>query len=117
MTPNCTIDSAMGPSSFTYFKSEKPTKTPPTFYYSLMGCQAKFTTFLFLLFLFVQVSVARLPGSLERMKLRNSLSEENIVIAETKTRKLAGMDEMVDIDYEKDPGPNTKHDPPKGGGH
>ncbi|KAF9685957.1 hypothetical protein SADUNF_Sadunf03G0108600 [Salix dunnii] len=70
-----------------------------------MGIRTK-TFLLILLLLFIDLSVARFLGIQEG---QNPPGELNIY--EVEMRKLTEMEAMVD--YQKDPEPNPKHEPPK----
>ncbi|KAG6782912.1 hypothetical protein POTOM_012339 [Populus tomentosa] len=70
-----------------------------------MGSQTK-TILLILLLLFIDLSAARFSGIQKGRILPNPPSE---LIYEVEMRKLTEMEAMVD--YQKDPGPNTKHEP------
>ncbi|KAG6781202.1 hypothetical protein POTOM_014093 [Populus tomentosa] len=70
-----------------------------------MGSQTK-TILLILLLLFIDLSAARFSGIHEGRILPNPPSE---LIYEVEMRKLTEMEAMVD--YQKDPGPNNKHEP------
>uniref|UniRef100_A0A6N2JXE9 Uncharacterized protein n=1 Tax=Salix viminalis TaxID=40686 RepID=A0A6N2JXE9_SALVM len=69
-----------------------------------MGSRAK-TFLLILLLLFIDLSGARFLGNV----LPNPPDE--LIIYEVEMRKLTEMEAMVD--YQKDPKPNPKHEPPK----
>ncbi|KAJ6347266.1 hypothetical protein OIU76_003871 [Salix suchowensis] len=73
-----------------------------------MGSRTK-TFFLILLLLFIDLSAARFLGIQEGHVLPNPPDE--LIIYEVEMRKLTEMEAMVD--YQKDPKPNPKHEPPK----
>uniref|UniRef100_A0A2P2N7Y9 Uncharacterized protein n=1 Tax=Rhizophora mucronata TaxID=61149 RepID=A0A2P2N7Y9_RHIMU len=78
-----------------------------------MGSHAKLTIFLLLLMFSLDLSSGGDAGfTWAGTNLRNPPSE---IIAQVKIRRL--MEMAFTLDYDKDPGANPRHEPPKGGGH